>query len=345
MNSLILISEVKRLFKRNKKAFLKTSCVLWLLLTGLLVFVSFLMNRSVQEPATPQEKYTKPGIFRVYIEHEDGTVFTNSMIIEEYFLLPDVISDAEESTSVEITDALDAQVSKNFIKTQYDRGVLGVSRNGSTNIFTFIANVGEESENLAVANYFFEFLSAGNVSVLENKIVHFVSNPEIYDSYAASDVAVETSTTNQNSRSYILEVGVIVIVALVMSMAITMLIILIRTVLSPLINYSFNYSVSDLDQVFTLNQENTYMLERMISNIENQTVVIFCEFDISDILKTYKTDKRVVLAESLVNVDPRLEISNPIIIIQSDKTSKKWYKQISKELKMLVKSRKIIQVI
>jgi len=363
MNSKILIHDLKKLFYKNKKTIFAITGILTVLVLLLFTSFTFFGNKSEEDPLLINENQSNPGIFRFYVEQEDGTIYINSMIVEEYLLLPEVISDAERTTGVEITDVLDLEIEEDFVKTQYDRGALGISRNGSTNIFTFIANVGTEEENLAVANFYYDYLMDENIDMLNNKLVYVVSEPEIYDedSYAASDIVINDSISSDESGLSILELLVTGIAGAVFGLFSGFLFVVIKNLLAKTINYSFTYSVSDMDQVQLMTDDNQHFLARLLLNSKENPTVILSEQplpnkimeiltvhpDLHVINNTSKMDEKkvnVIIVDSIEKVDLSVQIQNPIIFVQTFNTTKKWYKRVFRNIHNIDANAIIIQI-
>lgn len=343
MNSYILIQELKRLFRENKKSIYLMTGFLSLAIVGIIMFLTLSGNTN-SDVITPQEESNDSALFRIYVEHEDGTVFANSMIIEEYMLLPETLAEAEKTTGVEITDILDDQLESKFVKTQYDRGVMGISRHGSTNIFTFFVNVGDANDNLKIADFYFDYLFSDEIKMLADKNINIVSEPALYDekSYGTSELSAKEPLELQSSELSFVEIIILVVAALVIGLMLSLLYVIFRNLLSKKINYAFTYGISDMDSIILLDHKDEYLLERTLRNTSYSPVIIFSETTIPSNL--LHKDIPIIISDTIEKVDLTVKIVNPIIIIKTGETNKNWYKNLMKDLSMLETSKIIIQI-
>lgn len=340
MNNQIMISELSNFFKKFRKSLVLLTILFTVIIFGGSIGLSYLNSSNTDEELPISDtKESNPGIFRMYVEQEDGTIYINSMIIEEYMLLPDVLEKAEKETGVEITDVLLEEVRNDFQKTQYDRGALGLSRNGSTHIFTFIANVGTEEENLKVSEFFYDYILSGEINMLDNKLVYIVSEPEIYDSesFAASDIEAIPEFSGEESfnlKNLVLTLVGSVIAAVMLAILIT----IAKIFSSKKITYAFSYSVADRDRLILLNDNTEKNLMRMLHN-EKNPVILLSEFEIEETLKN-KIDNvtKAIYINDLNELDTDVEITTPYIFVEREKTTKKWYKKQFKAVHLYCES-------
>lgn len=362
MNSQIFINDIKKLLIHNKLLIAIVTVIVTIMVAFASTSFSFFSTNSDEEPLVVEGESNNPGIFRIYVEQQDGTIYINSMIIEEYFLLPEVIAEAERVTGVEISDILDEEVADNFEKTQYDRGALGISRNGSTHIFTFTTNIGTEAENLKVADFYFDYLNSGDLKILDNKRVYIVSEPEVFDakSYAASDIVVEQSPMNNRTDFSIKVIALSVVAGIILGFFTGTFIALAKSFMSKKISYSFNYAVSDYDKILAMEKGNWDLLVRKVIHTTKNPVVIFSEGDsselreelikhsninvISDESQLVSGMTNVVIANKLSDISPQIPLDNVVVIIDTFNTEKKWYKTIFKTIHAVVSEIAVIQI-
>ena len=362
MNSQIFINDIKKLLTHNKLLIAIVTVIVTIMVAFASISFSFFSTKSDEEPLVVEGENNNPGIFRIYVEQEDGTIYINSMIIEEYFLLPEVIAEAERKTGVEISDVLDEEVADNFEKTQYDRGALGISRNGSTHIFTFTTNVGTEAENLKVTDFYFDYLNSGELEILENKHVYIVSEPEVFDakSYAASDIVVEQSSMNNSTAFSIKEIALSILAGIILGFFTGIFVALVKSFISKKISYSFNYAVSDYDKVLAMEKGNWDLLVRKVLHTTKNPVVIFNEGNsnelreelikhsninvISDESQLVSGMTNVAIANNLSDISPQIPLDNVVVLVDTFNTDKKWYKTIFKTIHALVSEIMIIQI-
>lgn len=335
MNNQIMIYELSKLFKKNKRSIIISMFVFALLIFGGVSALNYLSDSTKNEDSLPsfQNNENNPGIFRMYVEQEDGTIYINSMIIEEYMLLPEVLKQAESETGVEITDVLLEEIQENFVKTQYDRGALGLSRNGSTHIFTFTTNVGTEEENLKVAEFYYNYILSENINMLDNKLVYIVSEPEIYnpESFAASDIQIDVQ--KDNGSSSIMSILMTIIGSLLASLILAILFVTVKQLLNKKINYAFSYGVADTDRLVLVDSNDTKNVLRLIKNSRQKQLLLISEFDIPLELKNeIENIPGVLVVHHVDELDVDYDISLPYLFVESGKTNKKWYREQFKKL-------------
>lgn len=362
MNSQIFINDIKKLLTRNKLLIIIVTAIVTIMVVFASFSFSFFNTKSDEEPMSVEDGNNNPGIFRIYVEQEDGTIYMNSMIIEEYFLLPEVIADAERKTGVEISDVLDEEIEGNFEKTQYDRGALGLSRNGSTQIFTFTTDVGTEGENLKVAEFYFDYLNSGELDILENKHVYIVSEPEVFDanSYVSSDIVVGQSAMNKGTKFSLKEIALSLLAGVISGFFIGLFIALAKSFISKKISYSFNYAVSDYDKILAADKGNWDLLVRKLLHTTKNPVVIFNEGNSNELkeellkhsnINLITTEDQLVngktnvlLANNLSDVSPQIPLRDVVILVDTFQTDKKWYRTIFKTMHAFVTEIVIIQI-
>lgn len=358
MNSKIMLDEIKRLYRENKKKIYTIAGIVLVLTLVSFTFLNFFQKDDTETIISQGQVESNPGIFRVYVEQEDGTIYINSMIIEEYFLLPEVIKEAEKQTGVDITSVLEKEKEEEFVKTQYDRGAMGLSRNGSTHIFTFVVNVGTEKENLKVANFYFDYLFSNQIDMLENKEVYVVSEPEIFDedSFAATDLTSEGIKTKPSVLSIISKYIITIIGGAVLGISLGFFYVIVQSLFNKKINYAFTYAVSDSDHVALVSEDHTNVLIRLLSEPSTMPKVIVSEETlplpiqkeiekINRVNRVIEEENNILVLNNVDNVDPKMPLNDVFIFIASGHTSKSWYKKNFRDLHLYNAHITIVQYI
>lgn len=342
MNSQIFIDDIKKLLVKNRNIILIITLAITISATLLSIFTSGSYQQTDQNTSTSILE-EKPAIFKIYIEQKDGVIFTNSTILEEYLLLPKVVEDAEHKTNVEITDFLDNQIENNFVKTKTDVGVMGIIHDTNTHVFTFSVNLDNEEDSIAVAKYYYDFLVSGEVSILDNKMIYTLIEPQIIESefYTPKEFEPEESGWAQNISGNTI---ITLLTSMVFGLLLSILIIFVKSYISKTINYSFNYSVSDKDNIIVLNEKKGEHLLKRIILMDTNFVIIFSEKSISAIkesLSQYNKIKvldstadkddefiNILIVNSLDDLELGMTIHDPIILVETSSTTKKWYNSI-----------------
>lgn len=348
MNSQIFIDDIKKLLAKNRNIILIITLAITILATLLSIFTSGFYQQTDQNTSTSILEEEKPAIFKIYIEQKDGTIFTNSTILEEYLLLPKVVEDAERKTNVEITDFLDSQIENNFIKTKNDVGVMGILHDTNTHSFTFSVNLESEEDNIAVAEYYYDFLASGEVSLLDNKMIYTLIEPQIVESefYTPKEIEPEISDGAKNISG---DTIITIFASLIFGLLLSILTIFVKSYISKTINYSFNYSVSDKDNMLIINDTQWNPLLRHLTLMDTNFVIIFSEKGISAIKESLSQCKKIKVLDSIADKDDYyinilivnslddlevgMTVQKPIILVETSTTTKKWYKSISNSLR------------
>ena len=177
MDSLTLANELRRFFKENRVMIALVTLLTVIAVIGLTFLATRLPNSDSGKDITSNTEIGTPAIFQFYVQTEDGNSFGNSAVVEEFFLQTEIVAEIEKKTGVSIAPLLEEQRLSGFKKTQTDRGILGVMRDGSSHVFTANASLGTEKENLAVMKAYFEYLNSGEIPVLDNKDVYILKEP------------------------------------------------------------------------------------------------------------------------------------------------------------------------
>ncbi|GAB2479909.1 hypothetical protein GCM10008929_01960 [Alkalibacterium psychrotolerans] len=332
----IIWTELKRFVKRNYK-----KAVLIALAVGITysLATNFLLgsNTTLDEI----EPFDDPSIiteeqaeyftgFQIYIEYEDGRSYTNTTLLEEYVIQPEVVREAENETGVSILSRMEQLEESGFEKQGNNRGVLGVIRGNHSNVFTIMVNVGSDVENMEVANFYYNRLTDGVVSFLENKEVHVWSEPQLL---IESDS--EIPETDELPGNFISGFTADIIVGTLFGLIVAMLGLLLLSVLRNKDLYSFSYNRGS-DDIFLLHDSSKVEAgetAQLIAYPLNYDKVIIHNTALPEDLKNELDKKLNMISEkstySYVNKMSEAYIHSEntevVILLNSLKDSKKWY--------------------
>lgn len=281
---------------------------------------SYLLDVYSQEPAE----------FEVFIQLEDGNIFGNSFIFDEYFTSDQIVKEIESETGINYSQTLEHEKKLGITKTSQYRGSIAGIRDSSTNIITIRVQVSETSEeNLILAEAFAERIINNEIPFIQGLNVTFLSSPIIGEKLVESDLQMVSSprsigilspTTSEN-RSILLY-G---IAGFILGLMLMLILLFIVQLFKNKINYAFQYSwdFNDYHFVTTLSKMGSDFVSLLQFNETKRQLVIsqdskFPEFLSSDNNISQSLTRHTQVAEKIDEI---------ILIIESNKTDKKWFSE------------------
>lgn len=306
----------------------------------------------LQEPIEEEEQEVpvypvvtgNPAIFEMYIEYENGNVYTNTLLLEEALKSEENIRAAEAETGVEISDLLEFEAEVEYYKTQSDRGAVGATRNELSNIWIVIARVGSEQENLRVSNYFYDLIINDEIEMLGNKPTYIMSEPRVLtdEELADPNINVDKGAKITNKSTFNLrKIFESLIIAVLGGFVLGFVLILTVTFFQKKILYAFNYNWNE-DDLFMLLDENNYQAMERTIRIPNNTKRLVLLQNKEEFSTLNQLDNLLV-ADNILNVDVSHEVEEVVIFVQPGVTDKKWYNQQKEFAKVYNAPVKIIQ--
>jgi uncharacterized protein YegJ (DUF2314 family) len=300
----------------------------------------FLTHVYEQEPAT----------FEMFVQLEDGNVFINSFIFDEYFTSPDVVEKIENRTGVSYNETIEHEQRLQLNKTSAYRGSIAGIRDTSSNVITLRVQAGKTAEeNLTLANAFEEMLTNQEVSFAEDLQITMIKNAEIGESLQEEDLEMVSSSAalgnfapaESESSSMLLYATT----GFIMGLLIMILILFVIQLFKDKINYTFQYSWDFEDyHVLYSGTENDNLVELLLYPEERSRIIASQETTIINELTNHNDslhDLDVVSNLSL-NIDKPDEI---ILLVESKKTEKDWYQEQYQIAELLDSQITIIQVV
>lgn len=360
MDSLTLANELKRFFKENRLIITLIALITMITVIGSVFFAARFTNLDTSQDTVNNKELSTPAIFQFYVQTEDGNSFNNSAVVEEFFLQPELVLEIEKKTGVSIAPLLDEQRLSGFQKTQTDRGVLGVMRDGSSHVFTASASLGTEEENLAVMEAYFDYLNNGNIPVLDNKDVYILKEPTNLQFLMNGNEEIEFSeeaTETLQTKSLILAGAVGLFGGLVAGVLVTFVYQLLRKV----ITYAFSFEWDENDTYQRLSKNDIHAVKQTILHPFTETKILLMQHqDVVNISEEISHDKvnfisnlnqlqlgvmNILTINDLSELDPFLPVGECIIFVESGKTEKEWYEKQRMQLKNYDSRIKIVQFV
>ena len=277
-----------------------------------------------------------PASLEMIVTLEDGTVYTNSHIFDEYFSNPQVIQQVEETTGIEFHQWREAEKALKLYKTSGFRGGLASIRETSSNIFTLRFLVGQTAEeNLAIAQAYADILTAGEIPFLTNSKITIITEPvsqdllpeEIYDSLAKPETL--NPFKSPSTPSYIVYGVAGFIVGALATIAISFCLRLTK----KKITYGFDYawSVDDYHLLYQTDTGNTSTLEEFIRVPLADNRVVLSQTSAEAILQPIFVDEDY---QGLIILNTLQELTalekkptEIVILVHSNHTDKVWYRE------------------
>lgn len=335
MDSATLISELARFFRENRK-----KIMLITLLTAVAVVLYSMVSSDIrnllgEQTETENKSLEQPAVFDFYVLNEDGTTYENSALLEEHFLLDSVITEIEAQTGVSIKEPLLEQEKSGFQKTQYDRGILGISRNGASHVFTATTSVGTSEENLTVMEAYFDYLLTADIPAIEGKVLTVLKEPRNMQFSIGSEGEIVEVVDEGVNLVDVLLYGVVGVFA---GLILGFFSILIFQLMRDVITYAFSFAWEEEDIYLKVSKSesndalNKRDMKNLIQHPINSSKLILSQNEL-DIVANYGKGENVITAKDLSDLNPKNEFTECIIILDSNETEKQWYRRQRKLLR------------
>lgn len=283
----------------------------------------YLINRYSQEPAT----------FELFIQLEDGNVFGNSFIFDEYFTSPTIVKEIEEETGVAYSQTLKHEKNIKLYKTSQYRGSVAGIRNTSTNVITIRVQAAESSEeNLILAEAFAEKILNGEISFMQGLTVTMMNEPEIGESLIGGSLDMVSSPgalgilspMSSENRSIILY-G---IAGFILGVILVSVLLFILQLFKKKITYAFQYSwdFNDYHFIYSKDKNSREIDENLLAPEWMNQIIIHQEGPLTDSVTI--TNQSTNTAQSLSrHTQNKKAIDEIVLLIESGKTEKKWFNE------------------
>lgn len=290
-----------------------------------------LYERYAQEPAEVQ----------FIVINEDGTVFENSFIFDEYFSQPEYVQQVEEETGIKFDGWIASEVLLDLQKTNVYRGGLAVLRNTSSSTMTLRVLVGKSAEeNLAIAKAYQSLLEAYDLPVLEGKTVSILMPATIGEFLpeAMFPNLANISVLNSNAQLTLKNMLIFGVAGAIAGAVVMIILLLFIRLLDPVIRYAFDYTWRFQDYHLIVNKTDKDTMNSYLSLPQGiQRMIVMMK----PIELTLQNNERNVL-ENLIHFSG--EVEEVILIIQANDTTKEWFHQQYQLARLLQARIKIIHI-
>jgi hypothetical protein len=294
----------------------------------------------------------EPATFEMFVQLEDGNVFSNSFIFDEYFSSPEVVEEVENQTGIEYSDTLEHEQNLGLYKSSQYRGSIAGIRNTSTNIITIRVQAGDTPEdNLTLISAFEDMLANNEVPFAEDLKITMIEDPAIGESVTEDDAEMVSSPATLGNFAPAESEGsstlLYAIAGFIMGLLITILILFVIQLFKNKINYSFQYSW-DFDDHHVLYSKKSLNNERLVELLlypkhSNRIITHQESSFVNELINNNKELGYGNFASNLtLNAD---QLDEVIIFVESKLTDKKWYDEQYQIAELLDSQITVIQVL
>lgn len=267
MSLATIISELWRFCKENLLKIVVGAAVLTALLFGLRMVLTdhpdealtssadqtVQVNEATLEASKERLKTVygqEPAEFQFSALVEDGNVFSNSFLIDEYLARPDMVKEAEEKSGVEFADSLEAEQNLGLYKNGDFRGGLAAVRDTSSGVITLRVLLGKTpEENKKIAQAYYDILQEPLPFTRDLNLI-MLGRPEIGERLDLSqyEMVASPNTIASIVGSNSLPVWLLGLAAYIVALLITAFLLFVWRLFNGKIRYAFEYVWSFEDE-------------------------------------------------------------------------------------------------
>ncbi|XJS10081.1 hypothetical protein ACF3NG_08035 [Aerococcaceae bacterium WGS1372] len=335
MSLATITNELWRFFKDNLLRIIIGSVLISVITVGARYFITdFIFFDRHEAVAYLETVYSKePSSFKAVVTIEDGQIFSNAHLFDDYFSSPEVVEYIESETGLEFQQTFDSEHTLELYKSPSFRGAISGIRDNASGTFIFRILAGQTAEeNLKIAEAYRDLLESGEIQFMSNQQADIIVEPfigEIVDTEEYLSVpTIDTLSVyrSNNARSLFVYSVLGFIVGLILMTAIYFLLRLRK----PKINYAFEYVWDLNDQHLLVNstKENASMtLQDAISipMLKSRWIVAQNPILTSDDGSMSEDNEQFI--SNLHDVSHDMKSPQQIVlVIQSNHTDKQWLK-------------------
>ncbi len=316
---------------------------------------------ALEEQFTPEEtellveKLQETGVaFSFYLEKESADPFKSPDLLKELLISPTVLQNLEQGTNTKIEPSPELAVD--------------VTLDPENLLLTVTIGTGNVANNKIIADAYFKVISEEQSPFFDNKSVYIAAEPEsiniITDEKEITDAKLNTATNFGGlSIKKIIFLTVIVIVA---GAIVGIMISLIVSLLKKEVNEIYGFAYKDEDKFLNISNVQNNSDDEVSTQIVHSIIhpakkvkLVLSEEDLDEamIAKLKKeantqsgkelrlsNEPMILIANSIIDIDPKIVIDEIVFICKKNKTSKKWYEKQRKLLEIYDAVIKVILV-
>jgi|SRR5699024_8219227 len=274
---------------------------------------------------------SEPATFRFFIENSEGAAFTNNLLIEQYITRSSVLETVSNETNTNLLKLIEETGNSTLVNYNEsgESKIIGIARDGNSHLLEFYVNIGNETDNLKIANYYFAYITEENIPFIANKSISVFHEPRIKD---LTDEITFDSIDNQGS--VVRSITKNIVIGLILGLVVTVSLLLILSFLSQKLVYSFSYSLGEDDFFFLIDKKLDYKDEliQILSMPTNSNRVVILENNVdilneelNGLLSSFSGDENFSKYNNILDVVNPGATDRIIYVLQENKTSREWY--------------------
>lgn len=351
MSLTTILSEIWRFIKNNFLKIISGALIIGVLAVLGSLFLPNLIEQPSEEiseeftQTTPSEDAKEsreylthiyeqePAEFELFIQLEDGNIFGNSFIFDEYFTSPAVVEEIERESGVDYSQTLAHENNLGLYKTSRYRGSIAGIRDTSSNVLNIRVQAAETSEdNLILAETFANQILNTEIPFVENLSITIISEPEIGEKLLEDDLEMVSSSealgmiapTESENRSILLYA----IAGFILGLLLTATVLFIIQLFKNKIKYAFQYSwdFSDYHFIFTTDEENKKLRDFLSAPEISTQIIVYQES--SFVEQFIGANPKIKTTKSLSRFTTNsTKIDEIILFVETKTTDKDWYNE------------------
>lgn len=316
---------------------------------------------ALEEQFTPEEtellvgKLQETGVaFSFYLEKESADPFKSPDLLKELLISPTVLQNLEQGTNTKIVPSPELAVD--------------VTLDTENLLLTVTIGTGNVANNKIIADAYFKVISEEQSPFFDNKSVYIAAEPESInittDEKEITDAKLNTATNFGGlSIKKMIFLTVIVIVA---GAIVGIMISLIVSLLKKEVNEIYGFAYKDEDKFLNISNVQNNSDDEVSTQIVHSIIhpakkvkLVLSEEDLDEamIAKLKKeantqsgkelrlsNEPMILIANSIIDINPKIVIDEIVFICKKNKTSKKWYEKQRKLLEIYDAVIKVILV-
>lgn len=324
MRTRTLWEEIKRFISDNNKLILLFMLIGSIIYSGFIIWNTFINDTDLETDVEDIEQLDFDTIdtyatFSFYVEKEDGSVFNYNALLEDMYLDEANIELAEFETGIEISKYINKQEEEDFVLDEHNRGFIGIRRDFTNESMVFEVKLGTESQQLELADYYFDEIVNTENEFFENKTLYVIERPNVVEVEDLEDI-----NNIEEADSNIVDTVIGLIIALVASLLISILCLYLKSALSSTISYAFDYEVEQKDLIIIERNNLESVKEEIVKPNSFSKIIVSPDNSILNKLDI-SNNKNISIAKDLLEIDTNKEIDEIVILVKEKYTTKDWY--------------------
>lgn len=273
--------------------------------------------------------------FRVYIEHQDGSVYDRSNLLEELLLATDLVTAIEEETSVEIEP--------------YRDYFLDADLNSNNVIYTITIGLGDEAASEEVSNAYYTAFQNNDIDIISSKVIKLFDAPERVE----GEETEEETVSEEDSSGSIVEVAMAMLAGAVLGLGIGIFAAFAVSLFEKKVTPIYNYRLSETDAFINFSHLHMDKTERFNAlmhavsyPVSSRKLIVTQDEDLNSEIRrslheSIKNDSTVT--SNVSDVDPGHDFDELIIITENRRTDKRWYIKQKNQLRTYNKPLEVVK--